>query len=422
MSATLKFNSAKDWTLLTMFSFLIVGIYGLLMRLKFLFPLPFLDQKNLMHAHSHFAFSGWVSQAIMIFLILIVTGNNLEKSFPKCYRNILLANFLASLGMLISFTITGYAFLSITFSSLVVLVSYWFAIVLWKDLNRSSVPKAILILIKAAVIYNVLSSIGTFALVYLKVTYQLDPLKQLASVYFYLHFQYNGWFFFGCFGLLNHWIFKKFGQSIISPRFSWLYISTVVPAYFLSVLWWKGFPNWLYGLLLLTVLVQIFLWAKFLIKFFAAKKKTDALQLSKVVFILWSCVAFAVCIKLILQAISIIPALSQLVYGFRPIVIAYLHLVLLVIISLFLLGYAFNSQALKMNKGIGIGVYGLLLGIFLNEFVLMIQGIGGLMRHSFQRTHETLGIAAIIIVISICLIIHKQIFCSPKAESLERSE
>ena len=192
MTATLKYNSAKDWTLLTMFSFLIVGIYGLLMRLKFLFPLPFLDQKNLMHAHSHFAFSGWVSQAIMIFLILIVTGNNIEKSLPKTYRNILFANFLASLGMLISFTITGYAFLSISFSTCVVLVSYWFAVVIWKDLNKSAIPKAISILIKAAVIYNVLSSIGTFALVYLKVTHQLDPLKQLASVYFYLHFQYNG--------------------------------------------------------------------------------------------------------------------------------------------------------------------------------------------------------------------------------------
>lgn len=177
MTATLKYNSAKDWTLLTMFSFLIVGIYGLLMRLKFLFPLPFLDQKNLMHAHSHFAFSGWVSQAIMIFLILIVTGNNIEKSLPKTYRNILFANFLASLGMLISFTITGYAFLSISFSTCVVLVSYWFAVVIWKDLNKSAIPKAISILIKAAVIYNVLSSIGTFALVYLKVTHQLDPLK-----------------------------------------------------------------------------------------------------------------------------------------------------------------------------------------------------------------------------------------------------
>ena len=48
-------------------------------------------------------------------------------------------------------------------------------------------------------------------------------------------------------------------------------------------------------------------------------------------------VGFALSAKFLLQLGSTIPALSQLGFGFRPIVIAYLHLVLLAVISLFLL-------------------------------------------------------------------------------------
>lgn len=400
--------SAKKWIIISIVNFLIVGIFGLLMRLKFLYPLPFFDQKNLMHAHSHFAFSGWVTQAIMIYMIMIVTGIKVSDAIPKKYQNILICNFLGSIGMLIAFTITGYAFLSIAFSFCIVLISYWFAISIWKDLNSSNLYKSIIILFKAALIYSILSSFGTYGLVYLKVTHQLDPLKQLASVYFYLHFQYNGWFFFSCLGLANYWVFKKSGITLITERFSWSYSLTVIPAYFLSVLWWKNFPSWLYILLLVTVVLQIFLWYRFFSKLISLKRASQTLKLPDVVNLLWLCVGIAVSLKLVLQAISIIPTLSQLVYGFRPIVIAYLHLVLLVIISLFLLGYAFLSNGLGLNKMIKIGVYGLLIGILLNEFILMIQGIGGLLRISIHGTHETLGIAALLIVISLCIIIWKQ--------------
>ncbi|MDR2272533.1 MAG: hypothetical protein LBF27_16620, partial [Sphingobacterium sp.] len=65
MNKISSYLSIRKWIVITLFNLLIVGVFGLIMRLKFLFPIPWIDQKNLMHAHSHFAFSAWVSQALM---------------------------------------------------------------------------------------------------------------------------------------------------------------------------------------------------------------------------------------------------------------------------------------------------------------------------------------------------------------------
>jgi len=421
MKAERSLMNSKHWICLSVLNFLLVAVFGLLMRLKFLFPIPWLDQKNIMHAHSHFAFAGWVSQALMVFLIAAVLRLKAEEGIPKKYQPVLWFNLLSSYGMLVSFSITGYAFFSISFSFLSVLASYWFAIILWKELKITRLPLSIIVLIKASLIYLALSSLGTYALVILKVTHQLDPLKQLASVYFFLHFQYNGWFFFACLSLASYWIYDRTGKEIMFAGFAKVYAFTVLPAYFLSVLWWKGFPSWLYVLLLLTVALQVILWTILLLRFLKIKRQDSKLSLARETTLIWVCVVLAVSVKLILQAISIIPSLSQLVYGFRPIVIAYLHLVLLVIISLFILGYAFQNQSLQLNKGIRFGIYGLLFGIFLNEFMLMIQGVAGLLRFPIYGTHEALGIAAVIMVISICLILANQAKTSCKEMSYSKT-
>jgi hypothetical protein len=71
---------------------------------------------------------------------------------------------------------------------------------------------------------------------------------------------------------------------------------------------------------------------------------------------------------------STIPALSQLAFGFRPIVIAYLHLVLLAIISLFLF-FIYANHLIHFNKQIKIGIIIFSIGVLLNEIILAIQGI-----------------------------------------------
>lgn len=408
MFTSLRHITAKKWVTLSLINFLIVGILGLTMRLKFLYPILWIDQSHLLHAHSHFAFSAWVSQTIMVFMIVMISEKAITESLPEKYQSILWTNLMASYGMLISFSISGYSVPSIVFSTVVLVTSYWFTVVIWQDLKRTQLSDAIKILIKSALIYNVISSLGTFALIYLKVLHQLDPLKQLASIYFYLHFQYNGWFFLGCLALFNCWVFQKTGKTFISKWFSFAYAFTVIPTYFLSILWWKGFPTWLYVILLISVLAQIILWSAFLRDLLTFRKNNTQLKLHKEVYVIWSCVILAVCLKLILQTFSIIPSLSQFVYGFRPIAIAYLHLVLLVIISLFIIGYAFQSNGLAIKKKITIGIYSLLFGIFLNEFILMLQGIGVLLHQYFHYINHFLLLASFLIVSGICQILYRQ--------------
>jgi integrase len=53
---------------ITVFNLLIVSFLGVIMRYKIAFYFPFLEQKHLQEAHSHFAFYGWISSAIYLFI------------------------------------------------------------------------------------------------------------------------------------------------------------------------------------------------------------------------------------------------------------------------------------------------------------------------------------------------------------------
>ena len=82
----------------------------------------------------------------------------------------------------------------------------------------------------------------------------------------------------------------------------------------------------------------------------------------------------ALSIKLILQAASTIPSLSKFAFGFRPVVIGYLHLVLLGVITLFIIAYSGMQNLMYTSKLGNYGVKIFIAGIILNELFLLIQG------------------------------------------------
>ena len=395
--------SSKFWLKFSLINLLIVALIGLLMRYKIGFEFPFLDQKHLQHSHSHFAFSGWISHTIMVLMITFLYKKikNTKKAIINfnTYNIILIANLVCAYGMLIFFIIEGYGTYSILFSTLSIIVSCFFGYHYFKDLKQIDTDCLAANWFKVAIFFNVISSLGTFALAFMMVTKNIHQEEYLASIYYYLHFQYNGWFFFACMGLLISFLeLKLVENSFFKTTFKLFFISCI-PAYFLSTLW-LDLPIWVYILTVIAAFLQVYAWFRFLIILIKTKREWIENYPFFLRYILLF-VGFALSVKLVLQLGSTIPTLSQMAFGFRPIVIAYLHLVLLAIISLFLLFYIYANHLIQFNKQIKFGVILFSFGVLLNEIILALQGIASFSYTIIPYVNEMLFGAAIVLVFGI---------------------
>lgn len=379
------------WLKISLINLLIVASLGVTLRYKILYSLPFIDQKHLLHGHSHFAFAGWITQALMVLLVAYLVKQQGQSNYKK-YTWLLYANLLTAYGMLIAFPIEGYGLFSIIFSTASIFVSYAFAFFYWRDLNRLSLKSTANSWFKAAVLFNALSSLGAFALTIMMVNKVIHQKWYLAAEYFYLHFQYNGWFFFACMGLLTAFVSRNSSSENTLRKIFRLFVFAVVPAYFLSALW-LDIPVWIYLLVIAAAIAQIIAWIGFvnLIKKNWNKLKPKISATSKYIL---ACAAVALTAKLLLQLGSTIPSLSDLAFGFRPIVIGYLHLVLLGVITLFILGSMFSEDYFYTHKRSVTGVFIFAGAVILNEILLMVQGVAAITYTAIPFINEMLLAAA----------------------------
>ena len=292
--------------------------------------------------------------------------------------------------------------ISIFFSTASILVSYVFGYLYLQDLKKIDSDLAAVNWFRAAVVFNVISSLGTFYLAYMMATKTAVENLKLSSIYYYLHFQYNGWFFFACMGLLFSFLnLKKSDNPFYETAFK-LFAVACIPAYFLSLLWLEV-PTWVYAIAVLAALIQVYAWFKLL--FVLIKVKMNILNeyasLLRTVLVI-ACVSLS--LKFILQLSSTIPALGQIVFFYRPIVIAYLHLILLAVNSLFLLFYIFANHFITFNRNIKIGLIVFMIGIFLNEIFLGLQGLIPFGFPYVPYTNELLFVAALILLSGIGII------------------
>jgi len=394
-------SPTQRWLRISLFNLLLVAAIGTILRYKIVYYLPFVDQKHLMHAHSHFAFTGWITMAIMALMVAYLAAEAGESIFKK-YRWILYANLLTAYGMLLSFPFEGYGKFSISFSTLSIVANYIFAFTFWTDLDKLSKKNISHSWFKAALFFNVVSSLGTFVLAYMMANKNIHQDYYLGAVYFFLHFQYNGWFFFACMGLLT----QRILINIVPPGrlriIFWLFAFACLPAFFLSALW-MPVPVWVYVIVILAAIAQVIGWTSLLYELIT-KRSYIQNNLSKAALRILKLSAIALSIKLLLQVGSTIPSLSTLAYGFRPIVIGYLHLVLLGVISLFLLGFISGYYYISINKTTLTGLFIFIAGIILNEVLLMIQGVGDLGYNNVPYMNESLLLTAFMLFTGILII------------------
>ena len=390
------------WLRFSVFNFLIVAVLGVLMRYKIAYSLPIVDQKHVQEAHSHFAFYGWITQIIYVLIIRYLHGILSEQQLKK-YHTLLVVNAIAAFVMIPSFIYNGYYWVSIAASTVALLTSFAFFFFLLMDLKgKQDLVKPWFI---GGLFFAVISSVGVFGLSYMMSSGNMTQNLYLASTYYYLHFQYNGFFIFTCIGLLLHSL-REIGAEISekdNKLIFWLMFIGCVIGFGLSVLWMK-MPLWIFVAIILGTIAQtigsvkLYLvlkknWPKLVLNFSALQR-----------FVLMY-VGFAFFAKIVLQLGSTIPALSQFAFGFRNVVIAYLHLILLMCVSVFLINQILATNVFKMTKPVTTGLKLLLLGIFLNEAVLGLMGIFSIKYISIPYTPQILLAVSLLMLVSLGIIL-----------------
>lgn len=312
--------------------FLFIGsLLGVFLRLQFVAPTPGINYSFFLHGHSHVMFLGWVFNVFYI----AFTENHIVKSEQKIFIKLFIVLQVLTVGMLIAFPIQGYAFYSILFSTCHTFIAVAYCILFFKKTKGST--GASLLFARIALIFFIISNIGPFFLGYFMSAGMAHSPWYYFSIYFYLHFQYNGFFLLGIFSLLFYLLESKkikFDNDL-AKRSGILLAVLCVPTYLLSTLWAK--PGLVYNVVAgLTALIQLSS-IPLIIRLgkpilYNIKQRFNAA--SKILLVI-AFVSFI--IKLVLQFMSAFPMIAQLAYELRPVVIAYLHLVLLGIISSILL-------------------------------------------------------------------------------------
>lgn len=362
-------RSYSIWFRIGIFNLVLVAVWGTLMRYKYAFPLSLLDQKFLIHAHSHFAFTGWIAHVLYTGLAMALSPY-MDEVKQRKYTKILILNLIAAYGMLIAFTIQGYKVVSITFSTLSLVVAGIYAYHFIRDCR--SVPDSVAFKpwAKAGLLINVFSCLGPLSLAYLMITKHMDQQLVNSSIYFYLHFQYNGWFLFGAVAL----ILSLLPQDFMSLKpYLKLWTITIFPAYLLSILFWN-FPLWVVLIAGASAVIQLYVWIMIMAKalnYF--KEKGYISKASAYLKFFFYTSAICISLKFIFQLVSVFPPFPTIIFNCRPLIIAYLHLILLGGYTMYIVAYSTYLGILNTSSLARFAAYLFFFGFFLNELFLFLQ-------------------------------------------------
>lgn len=396
------------WLKFSVFNFLIVALLGVTMRYKILYSMPFLDQKHLQEAHSHFAFYGWITNVIYVLILNYMHKINAQIDLKK-YEKLIVVNLIASFTMLGAFLYGGYFWASIAGSTVALLCSFVFFFFFVRDAKKIQDFSKLWFL--AGLFFAVISSVGVFNLGYMMMSKTATQDLYLASEYYYLHFQYNGFFIFSCIGFLL-FSMKQAGSGISEKQnklIFWLLFIGCVIGYGLSVLWMK-MPVSIFAVIVVATIMQTI--GAVLLFVFIKKNWTNlVLKWSPMHRFVLLYAGFAFAVKIALQLGSTIPALNQFAFGFRNVVIAYLHLVLLMCIATFLINQILATHYFTITNKLLMGFKLLLLGIFLNELILGLMGVFSIKYISIPFANEMLlGVSVLMFASIFWIFLHLKSF------------
>ncbi|MEZ5055634.1 MAG: hypothetical protein R2879_01220 [Saprospiraceae bacterium] len=361
----------RYWFHIALINFLAAAALGALMRYAFVAELPLLEYRNIMHGHSHTAMLGWIYLGLYGLLVEnFLSKENLSKRY---YGNLFWLTQFAVAGMFIFFPIYGYKGISIFFSTLHIVFSYFFVVRFWKDLKDTKGGKWSVVFVKTALAFMVLSTLAIWCIGPVMVSNMKGSALYYGIIQFFLHFQFNGWFIFSIVALLIVFFEKHNSRVFLYLRpFYYLLLVATILTYVLAVTWSTPIPIlfWINSAGVLLQLVALFYFLKWIFPLLKSNILTYAALEKKLMVFGLICFIF----KILAQSVLIIPAFATIAYTIRNFVIGFLHLLLLGMVTTFLLFFALNILKTVNRKLLKAGSILLFSGIISTELLLFFQG------------------------------------------------
>lgn len=392
------FNT-KKWFIIAFSIFLGAALIGLIMRYIFVGKVPFLNYKHLLHAHSHIALMGW---AYMLVAGGVIYFFNRELHLGKVVRNTLFFNTISVIGMTITFILQGYAFESIAFSTLHLVVGFYFGINVLRKLKpiKNNTAQRFL---KWSIYWYMLSSLGLLAIG--PVSSKLGPLHPMytASIQFFIHFQFNGWFIFGALAIVFKFLENQ-GQIIRFSTLVWSFLIASVPLTYILSITPSAPLDALFILIATGVILQGIAYAFIL---FRAIKSLKHIKLkSPLVRTILTLGIGSLIAKVLMQLTFVSPSIAIVSYTINNFVIGFIHLIMLGSITFTISSLLIYEGVLPFNKTARYGWIILALGFVLTELILFGQGSLFWMNAGFiPGYYEILFAASTLLPIGIAIIL-----------------
>lgn len=361
----------RKWVIVAFANFAVASFMGLVLRSVPLLDMPWLNFRHMTHAHSHAAMMGWLYTVILaLFMHFFLSAEEQKK---RKYQRIFIALQIAVIGMMASFPFQGYAAISISFSALHLFSSYTFLTFIWR--NAKSDNRQPIILLKTAIILMMFSTLGVYALG--PVTVKIGRLTDAYNlcIQFFLHFQFQGWFVFAIAALLMQQL-SKLGIGMKAAQFRAFHLLLLIASIGMVALSAAQYLH-LNELLPLNTIGSMAQLAAVLLffNFLNQSKLQIDLQGNWVRYCAWMALG-SILLKAIGQAALSWPEIALVPLNIRPLVIGFIHLLMLGMITSYLLMVLLQSNVLDASKrAFRSGVLILFLGIIVTELLLFAQGI-----------------------------------------------
>lgn len=401
-------TSTKSMLSISFLFLLIVALLGTYLRMSNLFS-SVLKYSNVVHAHSHTAFQGWIYSILFILLSHEFLS---KKEFKKGkYSLQFVATFVVILGILGSFSIQGYGLYSIIFSTLFQVLNYIFFYSFLKQ-TKNKLQSHFLIplqFIRTGLYIGFASTFLPFAI-------GITSAKGLAGselynslIYTFMHLQYNGWFLFIALGLLYKLLIEDNDLIDIKKAslFHKLFTINIIPSISLSLLG-MNYIDYIQPLAILSSIIQIIA----IIVFVLSIKNSFRVFLAKKVFsqkLLFIVFLSSFLAKEILQSIAVFPTLSSFTFSNKPILLAYLHLCFIGVLSFLFIGFLFEKKYLALHKKEHTGIMLLLLGFVTSEVILTTSGLG------LFSNQPLIIMGSALMMVGIAILLSNTFYHSPKS-------